>query len=120
MQPHPPPRGLRDQLKSVSTQPGSKTRRADYRGPASPVATRTKEPDSGDADYRNLLAALGHDPVPIDVLAQRTGLTVPSLSSMLLLMELDGRVVAENGRYSRLQPENVPQRAGGNAQAEDG
>ncbi|MEZ5545262.1 MAG: DNA-processing protein DprA [Lysobacteraceae bacterium] len=93
--------------------------------PSSPVATRTEEPDSGeldsgDADYRKLLAALGHDPVPIDVLAQRTGLTVPSLSSMLLLMELDGRVVAENGRYSRLQPENVPQRASGNAQAEDG
>lgn len=70
------------------------------------------EQDSDDADYRKLLVALGHDPVPIDVLAQRTGLTVSSLSSMLLLMELDGRVAAENGRYSRLQSENVPQRAG--------
>ncbi len=90
-------------------------------GSGKPTAAESApESDSGDADYHALLAALGHDPVPIDVLAQRTGLTVPSLSSMLLLMELDGRVAAENGRYSRLQPENVPQRAGNTAQAEDG
>ncbi len=53
-----------------------------------------------DADYRRLRAALGHDPVPIDVLAERTGLTVETLSSMLLLMELDGRVAAAQGRYA--------------------
>lgn len=53
-----------------------------------------------DADYRRLRAALGHDPVPIDVLAQRTGLTVETLSSMLILMELDGRVAAAHGRYA--------------------
>jgi putative transposase len=34
MQPHPSPGGLRNQLKSISTQPGSITRRTDYRGPA--------------------------------------------------------------------------------------
>ncbi len=53
-----------------------------------------------DEDYRRLRAALGHDPVPIDVLAQRTGLTVETLSSMLILMELDGRVSAAHGRYA--------------------
>lgn len=53
-----------------------------------------------DEDYRRLRAALGHDPVPIDVLAQRTGLTVDTLSSMLILMELDGRVAAAHGRYA--------------------
>lgn len=53
-----------------------------------------------DEDYRRLRAALGHDPVPIDVLAQRTGLTVDTLSSMLILMELDGRVAASHGRYA--------------------
>lgn len=55
-----------------------------------------------DEDYRRLRAALGHDPVPIDVLAQRTGLTVDTLSSMLILMELDGRVSASHGRYALL------------------
>ncbi len=53
-----------------------------------------------DEDYLRLRAALGHDPVPIDLLAQRTGLTVETLSSMLILMELDGRVVAAHGRYA--------------------
>ncbi|MEO8743068.1 MAG: DNA-processing protein DprA [Lysobacteraceae bacterium] len=54
-----------------------------------------------DADQRKLLHALGHDPVGIDALAQRTGLTVAELSSMLLVMELRGLVAAEHGRYTR-------------------
>ncbi|HET6604707.1 MAG TPA: DNA-processing protein DprA [Xanthomonadaceae bacterium] len=58
-------------------------------------------PPPGDPDYRRLWDALGHDPVGIDVLAARTGLTVAALSSMLLLMELDGRVIAHHGRYAR-------------------
>lgn len=54
-----------------------------------------------DADHRRLWSALGHDPTPLDVLARRAGLTVPVVSSMLLHMELEGRVVADNGRYAR-------------------
>ena len=54
-----------------------------------------------DADQRRLLDALGHDPVGIDALTGRTGLTVAELSSMLLVMELQGLVAAEHGRYSR-------------------
>ncbi|MFD0738786.1 DNA-processing protein DprA [Lysobacter koreensis] len=54
-----------------------------------------------DPDYKNLWAALGHDPTGMDQLAQRTGLTPANLSSMLLLMELDGRVAMEHGRYFR-------------------
>lgn len=56
---------------------------------------------TGDEDHNRLWSALGHDPTGMDVLAARTGLTVAALSSMLLLMELDGRVVADNGRYAR-------------------
>jgi DNA processing protein len=37
----------------------------------------------------------------MESLAERTGLTVAELSSMLVLMELEGRVVADNGRYAR-------------------
>ncbi|MDZ3823635.1 MAG: DNA-processing protein DprA [Pseudoxanthomonas sp.] len=55
-----------------------------------------------DPDYRSLWRALGHDPQPVDVLAERSGLTTPQISSMLLLMELDGLItVGANGRYSR-------------------
>jgi DNA processing protein len=54
-----------------------------------------------DPDYARLWRALDHAPTAIDVLAERTGLTVEALSSMLLLMELDGRVAAAHGRYAR-------------------
>jgi len=48
-----------------------------------------------------LWRALGHDPANLDQLAQRTGLTVAELAPMLLAMELDGRISADNGRYAR-------------------
>jgi DNA processing protein len=37
----------------------------------------------------------------MDQLVSRTGLTAATLSSMLLAMELQGRVSVEHGRYSR-------------------
>jgi len=58
-------------------------------------------PDSHDADYQKLWKALGHDPTGMDQLVVRTGLTPAELSSMLLLMELDGRVTTLHGRYHR-------------------
>ncbi len=54
-----------------------------------------------DADYQRLWEALGHDPTGMDQLVSRTGLTAAELSSMLLVMELDGLVTAEHGRYQR-------------------
>lgn len=56
---------------------------------------------SEDADYQKLWKALGHDPTGMDQLVERTGLTAAELSSMLLLMELDGRVTTQHGRYHR-------------------
>ena len=56
---------------------------------------------AGDPERRKLLAALGHDPLGMDQLTERTGLTVGELSSMLLLLELEGAVSAEHGRYTR-------------------
>ena len=54
-----------------------------------------------DRDYKRLWLALGHDPSPMDALVERSGLTAAELSSMLLVMELEGRVAVEHGRYSR-------------------
>ena len=54
-----------------------------------------------DPDYQKLWCALGHDPTGMDRLVTRSGLTVAELSSMLLVMELEGRVAVEHGRYSR-------------------
>ena len=54
-----------------------------------------------DPDYQRLWQALGHDPTGMDQLVARTGLTAAELSSMLLVMELEGRVATTHGRYSR-------------------
>ncbi|MBI5780124.1 MAG: DNA-protecting protein DprA [Rhodocyclales bacterium] len=49
-----------------------------------------------------LLAALGHDPVDLDTLMLRTGLTSEALSAMLLPLELDGAIARlPGGRYQR-------------------
>lgn len=58
---------------------------------------------AGDADYQTLWNALGYDPTAMDQLVERTGLTAAAVSSMLLLMELDGRVASQHGRYFRLR-----------------
>lgn len=58
-------------------------------------------PTGQNDDYQKLWKALGHDPTAMDQLVERTGLTPAELSSMLLLMELDGRVTKQHGRYHR-------------------
>lgn len=69
---------------------------------ARPTAAAVPLAGTGDPDYTALRHALGHDPVPLDELARRTGLTIPALSSMLLRMELEGEVaVNPGGTYSR-------------------
>jgi len=57
-----------------------------------------------DGDYQILLDALGFDPATTDELAKTSGLTIDQVSSMLLILELEGEIEAQNGgRYSRLQ-----------------
>lgn len=77
--------GLRERLAAAD----------DSHGPP-PQAARADDPD-----YAVLLRALGPEPVALDELVVRTGLPAAALSSMLLVLELDGHVVAENGRYGR-------------------
>ena len=56
-----------------------------------------------DGEYESLLDVLGFDPVSADELAGRSGLTIAQVSSMLLILELEGIVEAHTGgRYSRL------------------
>jgi DNA processing protein len=85
------------------------TLRGDLQQRLAPLATSPSKaldgssPDIAQRDpaYHRLWQALGHDPSDMDQLAQRSGLTAATLSSMLLVMELQGRVVVEHGRYSR-------------------
>lgn len=53
-------------------------------------------------EYAELLAAMGWDPVDADSLVARSGLTIGEVSSMLLMLELQGSVRAlSSGRYQR-------------------
>jgi len=55
-----------------------------------------------DPEYERLLEAVGFDPTPVDEIIQRSQLTPSAVSSMLLMLELSGKVSAHaGGRYSR-------------------
>jgi DNA processing protein len=56
-----------------------------------------------DKEYEILLDALGFEPASIDLLVARTGIPGDSVASMLLILELQGRVAPHaGGRYGRL------------------
>lgn len=69
--------------------------------PNSSVVAVQHDSPSMDANTQRLWEALGHDPTPMEALVIRTGLTAAELASMLLVMELEGRVVSEHGRFTR-------------------
>lgn len=64
------------------------------------MATQTA-PETTENDP--LLVHMGYDPVTTDTLIARSGLTSEALSSMLLVLELEGKVASlPGGRYQRL------------------
>ena len=63
-----------------------------------------------DNEHKILLDALGFDPADLDMLIVRTGFKPEAVSSMMLILELEGHVqAAPGGRYSRV----ANRRAGG-------
>lgn len=84
----------------VATSLGEALRGRLAMNPSRP-AGRERAGNGDDPTLKHVLDALGHDAVNLDQLVGRTGLTVADLAPMLLTMELDGRVIAENGRYVR-------------------
>ena len=56
-----------------------------------------------DKGYEMLLDAVGFEPATVDVLVVRTGLSGESLTSMLLALELEGRIASyPGGRFGRI------------------
>ena len=69
------------------------------------LESTTKPPPAkiSDAEYLRLKKHLGHDPISVDDLAENSGLTIEEVSSMLLILELEGEVESlSGGRYSLL------------------
>ncbi|NBC48196.1 MAG: DNA-protecting protein DprA [Gammaproteobacteria bacterium] len=90
---------LQDFLASSAAQalPAAKTMSA--LDPQPPLAMATP---GLDADYCRLLEGMGHDPVALDQLVERTGFSAQEVSSMLLLLELQGHVSClPGGRFAR-------------------
>ncbi len=70
--------------------------------PAEPVTPVDTADDDLGSEYRQLLEQMGYDPVSLDELAKRSGLTVAELSSMLLRLELNDLIQpVPGGLYQR-------------------
>ena len=71
--------------------------------PATASAVHPLTAAADDAEYRLLIESLDYAPTSVDALVERTGLTPDVVSSMLLMLELQGQVeAAPGGRYSRV------------------
>jgi len=71
--------------------------------PSGYASTTAVERDAKTADG-TLLAHMGHDPVDVDSLCLRAGMSAEQVSSELLRLELDGHVTAlPGGLYQRLE-----------------
>lgn len=77
---------------SRTTQPGLSNE---------PAAVNEDAPDLN-VDEQNLLQALGYDPLPVDLLAERTGLDVGNLSAQLIGLEIKGLIQQVGASYQRV------------------
>ena len=66
-------------------------------------ATVAEENSPTNQDQQTLLESMGYDAISIESLVQLTGLTVSTLSSMLTLLELEGRITGlAGGQYQQI------------------
>jgi DNA processing protein len=71
--------------------------------PALAGRVRPDRPTARDPDHAHVLDCMGFEPVAVDTLVRRSGLTAETVSSILLLLELQGLVVSYGGgRYARV------------------
>lgn len=76
---------------------------ADRAAPATARSRRGPFDWRADEEYRRLLDVMGYDPASLDALVGTTGLAAGPLSSMLLILELEGEVACLPGnRYQRV------------------
>ncbi len=62
-----------------------------------------KSPMALDPDHQKLLKCLAYEPTSIDELVARSQFSAAELASMLLIMELEGIIVRQNGRYTNIR-----------------
>jgi DNA processing protein len=90
-----------EEIGTIVAKPGGNATESD--GISSPLRTGPL-----DNDYEILLDALGFEAAGMDTLVARTGLKAGAIASMLLILELEGRVQPQpGGRFSRRSPGKV-------------
>lgn len=68
-----------------------------------PLGAADNGGERSDPDYA-LLASMGYDPIDLDTLCARSGLTAETASAMLLTLELDGRIERlPGGKFQRIR-----------------
>ena len=68
--------------------------------------TGDKEPDPDNTEHHDdFLHNIGFDPISIDNLVLRTRLSIEAITSLLLVLELQGKITSSNGFYYRLKPQ---------------
>lgn len=72
-----------------------------------PIKTRENTPENPndphntlDPDHQKLLKCLAYEPASIDELVDRSNFTAAEIASMLLILELEGIIVCQDGRYT--------------------
>jgi DNA processing protein len=98
---------IRDGAKLVETADDIIEELAPLTGHMLQTAVESKDKDiataTADGDYSLVRKHLSHDPISVDEIAKNSGLTIDQVSSMLLILELEGQVESlSGGRYSLL------------------
>jgi DNA processing protein len=76
---------------------------AGFRRTAFASTTSSRPAARASADASGILGHMGHDPVDVDALCERAGMSAEQVSSELLRLELDGCIAAlPGGLYQRL------------------
>lgn len=83
---------------------GARPQSGRFAPPAEPASSSVASaPATLPPEAARVLDAVGHDPVDLDTIAQRSGLTLDALYAILLPLELDGHISRlPGGRFQRL------------------
>lgn len=65
----------------------------------SPPVSEDIEPEKLDGDHKRVLKAIDYDPTPVDMIIKRSELPAQEVSSILLILELNGEISSEPGGY---------------------
>lgn len=72
-------------------------------GAGAPVTAAVEPAQADESDHHAVLTSMGYDPVTVDTLVERSGLTSEQLCAMLLMLELENKVSSlPGGRYQRI------------------